>query len=459
MRQSRHRQAAVALPDFVSAAEKSSWLEDYASFSARLPANEPSALAQLRHSAIGRFEAIGFPRTSWEQWRFTDVAPITRTAFRRSESRESDISPVQMVPFSYVECGELVFINGHYCPTYSSLCELPEEAVLGNLADGLRTHPEKVQAHLGRYASFEENAFVALNTAFLGDGAFVYIPRNAVVEEPIHLLYLSTGSGEPTVSYPRNLIITDEGSEVTIVESYAGTGHNTYLTCPVTEIVTGEGAVVEHYRLQHESSAAYHVATQQLYMAGGSTVTSQSISFGGGFVRNDISAVLNGEGADCTLNGFYLIKGRQFLDNHLTVEHARPGCKSRQLYKGILEDRSRAVFNGRIHVHPDAQQTDAEQTNRNLLLSEKAMVNSNPQLEIFADDVKCTHGSATGQLDEDALFYLRSRGIAEEAARSLLIYAFASESIERVEFRPVRKDLKELLLNRLPQGEIVRQAV
>ena len=449
----------MALHDFISVAEMGSWLEDYTRFSSQLPPSEPSALAQLRHSAIGRFEDIGFPKTSQEQWRFTDIAPIARTAFRRMGSGESEISPMQMVPFSYVVCAEMVFINGHYCPTFSSLCDLPQGAVMGNLADALRTHPEKVQAHLGRYASFEENAFVALNTAFLKEGAFIFIPRNSVIREPIHLLYISTGTGEPTVSYPRNLIIAEEGSEVTIIESYAGTERGEYLTCAVTEIVAGEGSSIQHYKLQHESLDAYHIATQQLYLAGESTVTSQSISFGGSLVRNDLGAVLNGEGAECTMNGLYLVKGHQFVDNHLTVEHARPGCTSRELYKGILEEQSRAVFNGKIHVHPDAQQTDAEQTNRNLLLSEKAMVNSNPQLEIFADDVKCTHGSTTGQLDEDALFYLRSRGIGEEAARSLLIYAFASECIERVEFKPVRKDLKELLLNRLPHSDIVRQAV
>ena len=449
----------MAIHDFISTAEKSSWLEDYAVFSSKIPASEPSALAQMRHSAIGRFEEIGFPKTSREEWRFTDIAPIARTGFRRVGSAESVISPVQMVQYSYVTCGELVFINGHYSPTFSSLCELPEGAVMGNLADALRTHPEKVQAHLGRYASFEENAFVALNTAFLGDGAFIFIPRGSAIREPIHLLYLSTGNAEPTVSYPRNLVIAEEGSEATIIESYAGTGGGGYLTCPVTEIVAGEGSAMRHYKLQYESPDAFHVAAQQLYLAGGSSIASHSMSFGGGLVRNDLGAVLNGEGADCTLNGLYLVKGRQLVDNHLTVEHARPACSSRELYKGILEEQSRAVFNGRIHVHPDAQQTDAEQTNHNLILSDKALVNSNPQLEIFADDVKCTHGSTTGQLDEDALFYLRSRGIGEGAARSLLIYAFASDCIEQVEFKPVRKDLRELLIDRLPQSDIVRQAV
>lgn len=449
----------MGLHDFIGADERGSWLEDYAKFSSKLPADEPSALAQLRHSAIGRFEDLGFPNTSQEEWRFTDVGLIARTVFRRPEISESKISPVMMVPFSYMVCGELVFINGRFSPSFSSPCDLPEDAVMCNLADALRTHTEKVQAHLGRYASFEENPFVALNTAFLREGAFIYLPRNSVVSKPIHLLYLSTVNGEPTVSHPRNLIIAEEGSEATIIESYAGTGNGSYLTNAVTEIVAGEGSKIEHYKLQQENLDAFHMATQQTYLATDSRVSSQSISFGGGLVRNNLGAVLNGNGAECNMNGLYLVKGHQHIDNHLNVEHAKPGCTSRELYKGILEDHSRAVFSGKIHVHPNAQQTDAQQTNRNLLLSDRAQVNSNPQLEIFADDVKCSHGSTTGQLDEEALFYLRSRGIDKEAARSLLIYAFASECIEMIDFKPVRKDLRELLLSHLPRSDIVRQAM
>lgn len=445
--------------DIVSSALKSTWLEDYNQFSSRLPQNEPSALAQLRHHAIGRFKEIGFPTVDQEEWRFTDITPITRTAFKMTSGVQNGISPVKFVPFSYVECGELVFINGRYSRTFTSLCELPEGAVISNLSDALRTHPEKVQTHLGRYASFEENAFTALNTAFMRDGVFIYIPPYTIMREPLHLLYFSAMNGDPTVSYPRNLIIADENSEVSIVESYAGTEGSIYLTCPVTEIIAGEGAVVEHYKIQHESQEAYHVSNQQIYSSTGSNVSSQSMSFGGRLVRNNVGVVLNGERAECTLNGLYLARGKQFVDNYLNVDHVKPSCISTELYKGILEDQSRAVFNGRIHVHPDAQQTDAEQNNRNLLLSRDALVNSNPQLEIFADDVKCTHGSTVGQLDVDALFYLRSRGIGEEAARSLLIYAFASEFIEKVEFRPVRKDLEEFLFNRLPGGEIARQVV
>lgn len=449
----------MALPDFASSVILSPWLDEYTEFASRLPRNEPAALAQLRNRAISRFKESGFPSTDLESWRSTDISDIAQTPFKRVPSASANLSPVDVVPFSYVMCGELVFIDGHYAPSFSSICDLPDDAVLGNLNDAIRTDPDKVQTHLGGYAAIDENAFATLNTAFIKDGAFLYIPRGTVMKEPIHLLYLSSESDEATVSYPRNLIVVAEDSQVTIIESYAGPERGSYLTCPVTEIVVGEGAEVEHYKIQHESIDSAHLATQHIYLSRNSKVVSQSMSFGGGFSRNDIRATLNGEGADCTLNGLYLTRGNQFVDNHITVEHTKPDCQSYQLYKGILEDRSRAVFNGLIHVHPDAQRTSAEQSNRNLLLSRNALVNSQPQLLIFADDVKCTHGSTVGELDREALFYLQSRGIGLEEARSLLIYAFASEFIERIEFSPVRKDLEKFLFNLLPHGDIIRQAM
>ena len=449
----------MGLPDFASSVILGPWLEEYTEFASRLPQNEPAALAQLRNRAISRFKESGFPSTDLEAWRATDISEIAQTPFKRVPGAKANLSPVDVVPFSYVMCGELVFINGHYAPSFSSICDLPDDAVLGNLNDAIRTVPDKVQTHLGGYATIDENAFATLNTAFIKDGAFLYIPRGTVMKEPIHLLYLSSESEEATVSWPRNLIVVGEESQVTIIESYAGPDRGSYLTCPVTEIVAGAGAEIEHYKIQHESIDAAHIATQHIYLSQRSRVTSQSMSFGGGFCRNDISATLNGEGADCTLNGLYLKQGSQFVDNHITVEHTKPDCRSFQLYKGILEDRSRAVFSGLIHVHPDAQLTSAEQSNRNLLLSREARVNSQPQLLIFADDVKCTHGSTVGELDKEALFYLQSRGIGLEEAQSLLIYAFASEFIERIEFSPVRKDLEKFLFNRLPHGDIIKQAI
>jgi Fe-S cluster assembly protein SufD len=285
-----------------------------------------------------------------------------------------------------------------------------------------------------------------------------------VVEEPFHLLFLGTASadGDPRVAYPRNLFVADEASQMTVVETYAAAGDgeaDVYWSCGATEAVLAQAAVVDHYKVQHESRAAFHVATQQVYQRRDSNFSSHSVSVGGALTRNDVNAYLDGEGIESTLNGLYLVNGDQLVDNHMRVDHAKPHCNSHELYKGVLDDKARSVFNGLIHVHQDAQKTDAKQTNRNLLLSRGALASSNPQLEIFADDVRCTHGSTVGQLDREAVFYLRSRGIGEEAAKSLLTYAFAADVVERIKVEPVREDLEELLFRRLPRGEVVRQAV
>jgi Fe-S cluster assembly protein SufD len=415
--------------------------------------------------AIERFATLGFPTLRQEQWRQTNVSAIAQGIFDRlpegAPEPEVDLSRVN--PLAEGAAARLVFVNGRLSTRLSTLSELPEGVVVAGLAEALRTAPKTVEPWLGQFARFDDQPFVALNTAFLTDGAVIWVPRGAVVERPIHVLYISTaeagiaGSEHQLAIFPRNLFVAGENSQVTIVETYAGEGP--YLTCPVTELVAGPGSVVDHYKLQMESRDAFHIATFQLQGERSCAPSSHSISIGGALVRNDVVAVLDGEGIDCILNGLYLGEGRQVIDNHMRVEHVKPHCASHELYKGVLDGSSRAVFNGLIHVHPGAQKTDAKQSNRNLLLSSHAVANSNPQLEIFADDVKCTHGSTVGQLDEDAIFYLRSRGIGQEAARSLLTYAFASDVVERIKVDPVRKDLEELLFSRLPQGEVVRQAV
>jgi Fe-S cluster assembly protein SufD len=450
--------AGATMTEALSQKGIEAWLAEYERFSASLNA-EPAFRGELRRRAIDRFGTIGFPTTRMEDWRFTSVAPITGQTFIRATPTHNGIDPVEVGTFAYMDCTELVFINAHFSADYSTIHELPDGVVVTSLAEAMQSHPELVEQHLGRYLRFEENAFAALNTAFAEDGAFIYVPKGAVVREPLHLLFLATNGDEPLVSYPRNLFVLDENSQATIIETYASGGDHTYLSCPVTEIVTGDYALLDHYRIQQESLAAFHMANQTLYMQQSATADSQNITLGGGLVRNDVHALLDAEGSDCTLNGLYLTRGTQLVDNHMLVEHAKPNCRSYELYKGILDEQSRAVFNGLIHVHPGAQKTDGIQSNRNLLLSSDALVNTNPQLLIFADDVRCTHGSTVGELDRDAMFYLRSRGISREAAQSLLIYAFASEFVEKIRFEPVRKDVEEFLFTRLPKGEIVRQAV
>lgn len=433
------------------------YVAEHDRFLAELPAGEPAFLHALRRLAIERFAALGFPTNKQEEWRQTNVAPIAQGTFARPESDPNGIDPEQIASLVFDAAARLVFVDGRFSSRLSSVGQLPEGVVVASLAEALSTMPEKVEPWLGQFARFENHPFVALNTAFLHDGAFVWVPRGAVAG-PVQVLFLSSGeAGRATVSFPRNLFVAGENSQLTIVETYAGTGP--YFNCPVTELVAGPNAVVDHYKVQRESREAFHMATFQVQGDRSSVPSSHSISLGGGLVRNDVNAVLDGEGIDCILNGLYLLEGNQFVDNHMRVEHAKPHCASHELYKGVLDGKARSIFSGLIHVHKGAQKTDAKQSNRNLLLSRDAVANSNPQLEIYADDVKCTHGSTVGQLDEDAVFYLRSRGIGADAARSLLTYAFASDIVERIKVEPVRKDLEEFLFARLPKGDVVRQAV
>ncbi len=443
------------------------YLADFERFQRELPAAEPAALRSLRRRALDRFAELGFPTTKQEEWRFTNVAPIARGSFARVAAFPAGspaVTPEQIAPFTFDALARLTFVDGRFAPGLSHVGELPAGTVISSLAEALERAdlPGHLLDHLGRHAGFERQPFVALNTAFLRDGALLWLPRGAVVAGPVHLLYLSTGlsvDGRPAVTFPRNLIVAGESSQLTVVETYQGLGDGPSFACGVTEVAVGANAVVDHYKVQRESREAFHVATFQLHQERSSAFSSHSISLGGALVRNDVNAVLDGEGADAILNGLYMIGGQQLADFHMRVEHAKAHCTSHELFKGILDGRARAVFSGLIHVHKGAQKTDAKQSNRNLLLSKEAIANSNPQLEIYADDVRCTHGSTVGQLDDDAVFYLRSRGIGEEAARSLLTYAFASDIVERIKVEAVRHDLEEFLFTALPKGEVVRQAV
>ncbi|NJL26370.1 MAG: Fe-S cluster assembly protein SufD [Thermoanaerobaculia bacterium] len=439
-------------------AEKPSLLTGYAAFEAALPA-APAWLGALRRRGLELFEQVGFPSQRLEAWRSTNVAPIARTDFHRPAGELHALTREKLQPFFMDDCVELVFVNGGFRTELSRLDGLPATVVASSLARALAERPEQVEPYLGRRADLGRHPFAALNTAHLADGAFIHVPRGVIVERPIHLLFVATVGEQPMVSYPRNLIVAGEHSQVTVIENFAGFTGDRYFTCAVTEIFAGPSAVVDHYKLEQESIDAFHVALEEIYLERSANFFSHSISHGGALVRNDVHALLDAEGIECTLNGLYLTRGRQHVDNHMLVDHAKPHCHSYELYKGVLEGRSKAVFNGKIVVHQDAQKTDAKQSNRNLLLSDESLVQSNPQLEIFADDVRCTHGSTTGHLDDDAVFYLRSRGIGEEAAKSLLTYAFAAEVLSEIRLDRVRRDLEEFLFTRLPKGEVVRQAV
>ena len=425
----------------------------------RRAGREPEGVARLRQRAIERFTELGWPTTRLEDWRFTSLAPLARNSYRIASGVAPGDAEALLAPHRLADAHELVFVNGRFAPELSRLAAPQKGLSVGSLAERLAAVPSETASRFGRLADFVEHPFVALNTALFRDGAAVGIAKGAVVERPIHLLFLGGDEeGAPTVAYPRTLIVAAEHSQATVVETYVGRDGERYLTCPVTELAAAGDAVVDHYKVQREGRDAAHLAAFALSTGHASRVASHSISLGGGLVRHDVHALLDGEGGEAILNGLYMVEGKQLVDTHMRVDHAKPHCASHELYKGILNGKARAVFNGRIHVHPHAQKTDAKQTNRNLLLSKEALVNTNPQLEIFADDVRCTHGSTVGQLDADAVFYLRSRGIGEEAAKSLLTYAFASDIVERIKVEPVRLALRDFLLGWIPHGEIVRDA-
>ena len=421
----------------------------------------PAWLQRMRTTARLHFMETGFPTVREEEWKYTNVAPVSEILFRPGDydpKTRSGLDP-DALPFGGVQGHRLVFVNGQFAENLSSIGRLPAGVRICSLAELLKKDPDAAQSYLGRYAASTQSAFGALNMACMNGGAFVYVAAGKIVEEPIHLLFLSTGADSAVATFPRNLIIGCSNSQASIVESYVGLRDGVGLTAPVTEVLLGYSSVMEHSRLCHEGNGTFHVATVQYQQERGSSLTSHSIALGGGLVRNNLNAVMDGEGSDATFNGLYLIRGGQHVDNHTRLEHAAPHCSSREVYKGILDGNSRGVFHGRIVVHRGAQKTDSKQTNNNILLSDEALVNTNPELEIYADDVKCTHGATIGQLDKDAVFYLRSRGIGERAARALLIYAFASQIVRRVKVEGLRAELDRYLLGWLHGDETVREAV
>ncbi len=438
------------------AEETSGYLSSFTRLEKGKAARANPGLQKVRKAAIGRFAELGFPSSRLEDWKYTNVSPIARVPFALASPGTGRLTTADVgnYTFSEAECCQLVFVDGKYSPELSSLQAVPRGTRVKNLAAALEADQDLIEPGLARIANFDRNAFTALNTAFIADGAFVYVPAGVVLKETVHLLFLSSGDGGPTVSHPRNLIVLEAGSQATVVESYVGLTEGVYFTNAVTEISAAKNALLDHYKLQRESGSAFHVSDLQARQDRGSVLSTHSISLGGALVRNDVGIVLNGEGAESTLNGLYVTKGSQHVDNCTLIDHAKPNCNSREFYKGILDDQSTGVFSGRIVVRPDAQKTNAKQTNKNLLLSENALVNTKPQLEIFADDVKCTHGATIGRLNDDELFYMRSRGIPLASARTLLTYAFASDVLSGMKVKPIQCQIDLVLMNRLARAGV-----
>lgn len=423
------------------------FLSAYEEFERTAADTDTPWLHQLRKAAITRFGELGLPGKRNEDWKYTSLEPLRKLQLKLSQSKPN-VNAKVIEPYFLDDALQLVFVNGYFHSELSSIDHLPDGLVLSNLQTAIAEHEELVEPHLAKYADHDALALTALNTAFLRDGVFIHVRKNCVIEKPIHIVHVSTAPSEPVMSYPRHLIVAECSSQVTVIESYFGSEEQVYFNNSVVEIAADENAVVDHYKILRESNQAFHIANLQIKQQRDSNVNSHYVALSGSLIRNESRTVFAGENAECTFNGLYLGRGKQHIDSHTVIDHAVPHCNSYELYKGLLDDKAKGVFNGKIYVREDAQKTDAKQSNQCILLSDDATIDTKPQLEIFADDVKCTHGATVGQLDETALFYLRSRGIGLEQAKSLLMFAFANDIIGRIKVDSIRQQLEELLLTR-----------
>ncbi len=435
-----------------------SLVENHSGLCGLLNTYGPQSLAKLRTESLAKFAAVGVPSSKDEEYKYLPLHPLKETAFGPAYGATIDPGDLADLAYRNDEAITITFVNGEYAPELTNVTGLPNGARVMGLHDAFEHHEGLVMRHLTQIATLEDKLgssnderFVWLNTAYLSEGAFVFIAKGVAVERPIHLRFVNCASHGAFASHPRVLVVLEAGAQAKVVEThqFVGPSKEEYFTNAVTEIVVSAGANLEHIKVQEESPGAVHIANIYVHQESGSTYTSTNMSFGAAISRTDLNAFVDGEHAETWLNGAYIGLGEQIVDTHTRIDHMKPNCQSFEVYKGILGGRSTGVFNGKIFVYEDAQKTDAKQTNKALLLSPDAAINTKPQLEIFADDVKCTHGATIGQIQEDALFYLRSRGIPESEARSLLVYAFAAEVLDRVTIPAIRDALEKALYDKL----------
>ena len=435
--------------------QEAAYLEAYESLQSNGFARDPDWAQSLRADAIGRFKEMGFPitRRGNEEWKYTDIRSIATAQFQLPESPatlELSDRRLRAVALGRLEGNRLAFVDGVYSEGLSSTESLPAGVTVVNLSEAMRSSPELVRDYLARHADYRANPFVALNTAFMHDGALVHIPDGAIVEEPIHILFIATGKRE-TVSNPRVLLITGRDSSATVIESYAALSQGRYFTNSVTEVLPGPGAALRYYKVQQQSDKAFHITNTRVIMPRDSSFSSVNIDLGGRLTRNNLDVLMTGEGASVNLTGLYMPTGVQHVDNQVIIDHAVGYTTTRELYKGILNGKSRSVFHGSIIVREKAVKVDAIQEDKNLLLSDGAEADTKPAFWIYCDDVKCAHGAACGQIDEDVLFYLRSRGLSDTAARHLMVQGFVADVIASIKYEPLRTKIDALVKTRLAQ--------
>ncbi len=438
------------MPDKINSLEqlRSWYLGAFEDFEKSLNGQSSDAFHARRKTAIQHFVTTGFPTTKNEDWKYTDLASVASTQFL-PVVKPGHIPAGRIDPYLVEGQNILVFVDGYYTPALSKRLPHGNQVLVENLSASMHERDFPSEKYLAQYASVEKNSFAALSTAFLRDGALISVPDNTVVEDPLQIIFCSSERAEPYIVHPRILVVAGKNSQFRLIETHIGCGEGVYFSNAIAEIVLGENSILEHERVQDETHRASHISTTYVHQSRASGYTSHNFTLGGSLTRNDIVVELDGEGGEATLNGLYLGTGNRHVDNHTVIDHVRPHCSSHELYKGILAGRSRGVFNGKIVVRKDAQKTDAKQTNKNLILSDEASIDTKPQLEIFANDVKCTHGATVGQLDDEAMFYLRSRGIPVDESKNILVYAFASDLLDRISDEPIRDKIREVLTRKL----------
>lgn len=432
------------------------YISNFQEFESKLNGQSKTFLHDIRKDALTKLKDLHFPTIKDEEWKYTNIAPLMKENFQLPEKVEAtkiDEEFIYKNSFTDFDYDRIVFINGKFSPQFSIIGELPKGVVIGSLAKAITDNTEIVKKYIGKYSKVE-NAFTAMNHTYSTDGLFVYLPEGKMLERPIQVFFVNGNEKEKMLSIPRNLIIAESGSSGKIITNYVGFNTNPYFTNTLSEIHVDANANLDYIKIQNEKKNAFHIDKTDIFQEKGSIFNHYSFAFGAALSRTDISSVLDNENIECHFYGIYLGKDKQHLDHHTFVDHAKPNCMSNEVYKGILDDESRGVFNGQILVRPDAQKTNAYQSNKTVLLSDKATIDTKPQLEIFANDVKCSHGATIGKLDEEAYFYIRSRGVEDKIAQSMLIHAFAADVIEAVNIEELRDQLNHKLFETLNRIEI-----